>query len=126
VEFGLLRADYRIRTLSSDRSERKTSRSHLTRRTAYLFDCRLKIPPDEGAIQFALVVDGNMANRLSCTSQNSVRVEKQRATVETEVHVSAVGDDVAKTILKWFAGEREPNRNCVASREGFNCARRLL
>lgn len=64
--------------------------------------------------QFVLIVDRNMTNRLAPPSQDSAGVGKQSATVESEVHVSAVGHDVTKPILKRFAGERESNRDRVS------------
>lgn len=67
-----------------------------------------------------------MANRLARTLQNPVRIRKQRATVETEVHVAAIGHDVAKAVLKGFAGERESNRDSVTFGDGFNRVGRLL
>ena len=67
-----------------------------------------------------------MPNRLARTLQNSVGIGKQRAPVETQVHVIAIRHDVAKTILEGLAGERESNRNCVTFNDGFNRVGRLL
>jgi len=50
--------------------------------------------------QLGLIADRDMANRLARSSQESVGVGKQRATIESEVHVSFVAHDVAKPILK--------------------------
>jgi len=46
-----------------------------------------------------------MANQLTRTSQDSVRVGKQCAAIETKIHMSAIGYYVAKPILKRFACE---------------------
>jgi hypothetical protein len=61
-----------------------------------------------------------MANQFARTLQNSVRVGKQRATVETEVDVAAIGHDVAKAVLERFAGERESDRDSTTFEDGFD------
>lgn len=96
------------------------------RGSADLFDGRLKIPPDKGKVQLVLLSDRDMPNRLARTLQNSFGIGKQRASVETQVHVIAIGHDVAKAILERFAGERESNRNCLTFGDRFNRVGRLL
>jgi hypothetical protein len=95
-------------------------------RPTYLFDGRLNISPDKGTFQFVLPADRDMANQLARALQSSNRVAQQRAAVESEVHVAAIGHDVAKAVLKRFAGERESNRDCVALGDGLNRVGRLL
>ena len=67
-----------------------------------------------------------MTNRLTRTGKDSVRVGKQCPVIETKIHVTAIRYYVAKPILKWFACERESNRDCVTLDDGFNRCGRLL
>ena len=70
--------------------------------------------------RFVLIVDRDMANRLALPNQDFVEVEKQSATVEFEVYVSAVRDDVAKPVLKRFAVERESNLPLLSFGDSFD------
>src|SRR5580658_9135391 len=83
------------------------------RRPSYLFDSRLKISPNKRTVQFGLVAHRDMTNQVARALENSVRVGKQRAAVETDVHVIEIGNNMAKAVLKRFAGEREPDRHSV-------------
>lgn len=89
-----------------------------------MLDGCLNISPDEGSLQFTLLAEFNMPNRLARTFQDSVGVSEQRTPVEPEVHVAAVGHNVAEAILERLACERESNRDRIALHyrfDGFGC-----
>jgi hypothetical protein len=41
---------------------------------------------------------------LPLPASTCVRIGELGAAIEAEIHVGAVGDDVAKAVLQWFAG----------------------
>jgi len=49
-------------------------------------------------------------NRLAFADQDFIGVRQQHTAVKAEVHMSAVGYDVAKAVLQRFAGERITDR----------------
>lgn len=71
-----------------------------------LVDGRLTVTTDKLPLQLTLAAYRDVPNRLALADQDSFRVRQQRTTVKAEVHVSAVGHDVAKAVLQRFAGER--------------------
>src|SRR5580704_2656275 len=95
-------------------------------RPSYLLDGCLKIPPHKWTVQFVLLAHRDMTNQFARALQNSVRVGKQRATFEAEVHVTAISHDVAKTVFKRFAGERESDCDGITFDDGFDRVGRLL
>ena len=94
-------------------------------RPSYLFDSRLKISPNKRTVQFGLAAHRDMTNQFARAFENSVRVGKQRAAVETEVHVIEIGDNMAKAVLKRFAGEGESDRDSVTFDDGLDRVGRL-
>jgi hypothetical protein len=73
-----------------------------------LFDGRLNISPDKGTFQFVLPVDRDMANQLARALQSSNRVGKQRAAVESDVHVAAISHDWQKPSLSGLPVNENP------------------
>ena len=52
-----------------------------------------------------MLLDRDMADQRSRPLQHSVGVGKECTAIKTKIHVTAIGYDVAKAVLKWFASE---------------------
>lgn len=66
----------------------------------------LKVTTDKWPLQFTVITDRDVSNRLAFAGKDLVGIRQQRTAVKAEVHVSPVSYDVAKAVLQRFAGER--------------------
>lgn len=94
--------------------------------STHLFDGRLKVPSEERPFQVAFLADGHMANHLAAADENSTRIRKQRAAIEAEVYVAAVGGDMAESVLHRFAGKRETDRDGIPLGDRLDRLRRFV
>ncbi len=91
----------------------------LNGRGADLGDSGAQEAAHEWTVEIIVVADADVADELSGALENAVGIGEQCASVETQVHMIGIGDNVAEAIFERLAGKRESDSDCITVDKGF-------